>query len=114
MNKTTASDYFLRLRQLIYEHSDGAAGKAPVFGLLKYRGKVYAVVIPNAKATRVLPIIREKEKPYSILYTDGFKGYNALDLSEFKHDRMNLSEHFVEQPNHMNGIENVWNQAKRH
>ena len=140
VNKTTARDYFLRLRQLIYEHSDeagffegdvevdepyfggqrqglrgrGAAGKVPVFGLLKRSGKVYAVVIPNAKATRVLPIIREKVTPDRILHTDAFKGYHALDLSEFKHDRMNLSEHFVEQPNHMNGIENVWNQAKRH
>ena len=71
-------------------------------------------MIPNAKATTVLPIIRENVKPDSILYTDGFKGYHALDVSEFRHDRMNHSEHCVEQPSHMNGIENVWNQAKRH
>ena len=71
-------------------------------------------MIPNAKAITLLPIIREKVKPDSILYTDGFKGYNALDLSEFKHDRMNHSEHVVEQPNHSHGIENVWHQAKRH
>ncbi len=140
VNKTTASWYFLRLRLLIYEHSDeagffegevelderyfggqrkgkqnrGAAGKVPVFGLLKHRGKVYAVVIPKAKVTTLLPIIREKVKPDSIVYTDGFKGYNALDLSGFRHYRINHSEHFVEQPNHMNGIENVWHQAKRH
>ncbi len=71
-------------------------------------------MIPNAKATTVLPIIREKVKPDSILHTDGFKGYNALDLSGFRHYRINHSEHVVEQPNHMNGIENVWHQAKRH
>ncbi len=140
VNKTTASWYFLRLRQLIDEHRDeagffegevelderylggqrqgkrgrGAAGMVPVVGLLTRRGKVYAVMIPNAKATTVLPIIGEKVTPDSILHTDGFKGYNALDMSGFRHDRMNHSEHCVEQPNHMNGIENVWHQAKRH
>ena len=75
VNKTTASYYFLRLRQIIYDNSQkadvfsgaieidesyfggmrkgkrgrGAAGKVPVFGLLKRNGKVYAVMIPNAK-----------------------------------------------------------------
>ncbi len=92
----------------------GAAGKVPVFGLLKRRGKVYAVMIPNAKAATLLPIIGEKVTPDSILHTDGFKGYNALDLSGFRHYRINHSEHCVEQPNHMNGIENFWTQAKRH
>ncbi len=71
-------------------------------------------MIPNAKATTVLPIIGEKVKPDSIVYTDGFKGHNALDLSGFRHDRINHSEHCVEQHNHMNGIENFWHQGKRH
>jgi len=72
------------------------------------------VVIQDAKATTLLPIIREKVRPDSIVYTDGFKGYNALDVSEFKHYRINHSERFVEKHNHINGIENFWNQAKRH
>jgi transposase len=140
VNKSTASYYFHRLRLLIHEHSDvagflegevevdesyfggtrkgkrgrGAAGKVPVFGLLKRNGKVFAVVIPDAKAKTLLPIIREKVKPDSIVYTDGFKGYNSLDVSEFKHYRINHSELFADKQNHINGIENFWNQAKRH
>ncbi len=92
----------------------GAAGKVPVFGLLKRNGKVYAVIIPDAKTDTLMPIIRQKVKPDSIVYTDTFRSYNALDVSEFKHYRINHSELFANKHNHINGIENFWNQAKRH
>ena len=140
VNKTTASYYFHRLRQLIHDHDidpgvfageievdesyfggrrkgkrgRGAAGKVPVFGLLKRNGKVYAAMIPNASTTTLMPIIREKVKPDSIVYSDCWRGYNALDVSEFKHYRINHSKLFADKKNHINGIENFWNQAKRH
>ena len=37
-----------------------------------------------------------------------------LDVSEFNHLRINHSIHFADRQNHINGIENFWNQAKRH
>ena len=92
----------------------GAGGKIPVFGLLKRNGKVYAQVIPDAKAKTLMPIIRDKIKPDSIIYSDTFPTYNALDVSEFKHYRINHSKAFSIKYNHINGIENFWNQAKRH
>jgi transposase len=61
-----------------------------------------------------MPIIRRKIRADSVVYTDGFGAYNALDVSEFKHHRINHSEDFVDGSNHINGIENFWNQAKRH
>jgi len=140
VNKTTASYYFQRLRQIIYDNSEhlelldgevevdesyfggrrkgkrgrGAAGKVPVFGLLKRNGKVFTVIVPDAKANTLMPIIRQQVKPDSIVYTDTWKSYNALDVSEFKHYRINHSKLFAKQHNHINGIENFWNQAKRH
>ena len=140
VNKTTAAYYFHRLRELVFLNSDdnillegeievdesyfggsrkgkrgrGASGKVPVFGLLKRNGKVYAAMIPDAKTKTLMPIIREKVKPDSIVYTDCWRGYNALDVSEFKHYRINHSELFADKHNHINGIENFWNQAKRH
>lgn len=140
VNKTTASFYFHRLRMIIFEHQEhmemfdgeveadesyfggqrkgkrgrGAAGKVPVFGLLKRNGKVFTVIIPNAKAETLIPIIREKVKPDSIVYTDTWRSYNALDVSEFKHYRINHSQLFADKTNHINGIENFWSQAKRH
>ena len=135
----TSIRFFMRLRQLIasnlpsYELSGeveadesyfggirkgtrgrGAAGKVAVFGLLKRGGKVYTAIIPNAKTDTLLPIIQEKVTPDSIVYTDYFTSYNALDVSEFYHRRINHSKLFAKGKNHINGIENFWNQAKRH
>lgn len=92
----------------------GAAGKVAVFGLLKRGGKVYTQVILDAKSKTLMPIIRQKIQPDSIVYTDYWRAYNALDVSEFKHYRINHSKLFAKKQNHINGIENFWNQAKRH
>ena len=89
-------------------------GKIPVFGLLKRGGKVYTKIIADVKATTLMPIIREKVKPDSVVYTDRFMSYDVLDVSEFKHLRIKHSECFLEERNHINGIKNFWNQAKRH
>ena len=139
VNRNTSATYFMRLRRLIasklpsYDLSGeveadesyfggvrkgkrgrGAGGKVAVFGLLKRGGKVYTAIIPDAKTSTLLPIIEEQVKPDSIVYTDTFKAYNALDVSDFHHQRINHSELFAQQTNHINGIENFWNQAKRH
>ena len=92
----------------------GAAGKVPVFGLLKRGGHVYTKIIPDASSATLLPIIERKVVPDSIVYSDCWRGYNVLDVSEFKHYRINHSKLFANQKNHINGIENFWNQAKRH
>ena len=52
--------------------------------------------------------------PDSIVYSDTFSAYHVLDVSEFKHYRINHSKLFADKKNHINGIENFWNQAKRH
>ncbi len=87
----TATLFYQRLRQLIASKQDsyvlsgevevdesyfggvrkgrrgrGAGGKVPVFGLLKRGGKVYTAIIPDAKASTLIPIIREKVLPDSI------------------------------------------------
>ncbi|STZ09917.1 Transposase and inactivated derivatives [Moraxella caviae] len=94
----------------------GAAGKTAVFGLLKRNDKVYTVVVKDTKTNTLMPIITSKIKPDSIVYTDSYKSYNALDVSDFKHFRINHSKEFVHKndvKNHINGIENFWNQSKR-
>ena len=139
VNRNTAASYFMRLRRLIAMHlpsyrlsgeveadesyfggvrkgkrGRGAAGKIAVFGLLKRNGKVYTAIIPNARTETLMPIIEERVEPDSIVYTDMFWAYNALDVSDFHHHRIDYSRLFAKQGNHINGIENFWNQAKRH
>ena len=142
VNRKTAAYYFYRLREIIVlkltqnvieflsgeievdesyfggarkgKRGRGAAGKVPVFGLLKRGGKVYTKIISDAKASTLMPIIQDKVIPDSIVYSDCWRGYNVLDVSEFKHYRINHSKLFADKLNHINGIENFWNQAKRH
>jgi transposase len=92
----------------------GAAGKVAVFGLLKRGGKVFTAIAPNARTEALLSIIEERFTPDSIVFTDTFKAYNALDVTEFHHMHINFSKIFADRGNHINGIENFWNQAKRH
>lgn len=92
----------------------GAAGKMIVFGILKRGGKVYTKVVQDTKTDTLMYIIHKKIVPDSIVYTDCYRSYNALDVSEFHHFRINHSTHFAEEKfNHINGIENFWSQAKR-
>jgi len=89
-------------------------GKIPFFALLKRGGRVYTKIIPDASSATLIPIIERKVIPDSIVYSDSWRGYNVLDVSEFKHYRINHSQLFASKQNHINGIENFWNQAKRH
>ena len=140
VNPKTAAFYFHRLRELIALASDddsplegeievdesyfggrrkgqrgrGAAGKIPVFGLLKRGGKVYAKMIGDVRSSTLQAIMEEKIMPDSIVYSDTFPSYNVLDVSAFKHYRINHATLFADRKNHINGIENFWNQAKRH
>ncbi len=42
-----------------------------------------------------MPIIREKVQPDNIVYSDCWRGYNVLDVSEFKRYRINHSKLFA-------------------
>lgn len=98
VNRKTAAYYFQRLREIIAHYMEqesleifegeievdepyfggarkgnrgrGAKGKIPVFGLLKRGGKVYTKVIPDASSSSLIPIIKRKVIPDSIVYSD--------------------------------------------
>jgi transposase len=140
VHRNTAALYFHRLRQLISQAVEdatpfageievdesyfggtrkgirgrGAAGKVPVFGILKRGGRVYTKIIPDIRSATLMRILEDKIVPDSIVFTDSLYTYNVLDVSAFHHVRISRSERFVEGRNHINGIENFWNQAKRH
>jgi transposase len=132
INRHSATRYYRKIRQMIaFELEDespfygsieldesyfggeqkgkrgrGAGGKIPVFGILKRKGKVYTKVIPDASSATLIPIIEQKIRPDSIVYTDCWKAYNAIDVTQFHHHRINHSELFAQGKNHINGIEN--------
>ena len=142
VNSKTAVYYFHRLLEIIFYHLEleadnvvdgetevdesyfggrrkgkrgrGTGSKVPVFGLLKRGGKVYTKIIADASSATLFAIIEHKVVPDSIVYSDCWCGYNVLDVSAFKHYRINHSKLFADKHSHINGIENFWNQAKRH
>lgn len=141
VNRHTATVFFTRVRGKIAKHQEdelsfygevevdesyfggrrkgkrgrGAAGKVPVFGILKRGGRVYTQVIEDAKAKTLMPIIKRRVQPDSIVYSDTFRSYNSLAVEGYRHVRINHSQTFAtSKRNHINGIENFWNQAKRH
>ena len=63
---------------------------------------------------KVLDYMQRKIIPDRIVYSDCWRGYNVLDVSAFRHYRINHSKLFADKGNHINGIENFWNQGKRH
>lgn len=141
VNRHTATVFFLKLREVIAKHQEeelsfygevevdesyfggrrkgkrgrGAGGKVPVFGILKRGGKIYTQVIENAEAKTIVPIIKKRVEPDSIVYSGTFRSYNSLAVEGYRHVRINHSLAFAtSKRNRINGIENFWNQAKRH
>lgn len=92
----------------------GAAGKTPVFGVLKRGGKVYVNIVKNCTKAQLLPILQGKAVQGSTIYSDGWKAYDGLILNGYDHYRVHHHENeFARGKNHINGIESFWSYAKR-
>ena len=89
----------------------GVEGKVVAFGILKSNGRVYTVVVDNTKSDTLMP--EQKIMSDSIVYTDSLHSYDKPNISGFIHHCINHSKAFADLRNHINGIGNFWNQAKR-
>jgi len=77
---------------------------------------VYTEIIPDAKKATLQAIIRQRIDLKSIIYTDGWRGYDGLvDVGYDKHLRVNhgKNEFALEGDIHINGIESFWSFTKR-
>ena len=138
VNRNTANRYYNLLRRAILSESirevgeyeldesyfgarrvrgkrgRGAAGKTPVFGLLKRGDKVFVTVVPDCSRESLMPVIKGLILESSTIYTDGWKAYDGLVLNGYEHYRVFHSENeFARGKSHVNGIENFWSFAKR-
>lgn len=92
----------------------GAAGKTPVFGLLKRGGNVYVNVVKKCSKKQLMPIIQGKVLEGSTIYSDGWRAYDGLILNGYDHYRVFHSKNeFARGKSHVNGIEAFWSFAKR-
>ena len=140
VNRKTAAYFFHRLRQIIARQLEDSL---PLEGLVEVDESYFGGVRKGqtwARRRRQGPRLRhpqarrqsphrddprrpqrhapshhwQKVVPNSIVYTDSYPAYDVLDVSEFHHHRIDHSDAYVlDRHNHINGIENFWNQAKR-
>jgi transposase len=109
VNRHTATIFFHKIREKIAAHQEqklsfygevevdesyfggkrkgkrgrGAAGKIPVFGILKRNGKVFTCTIKDAKKETLIPIIKKKVQLDSIVYSDTFRSYDSLNVEGY-------------------------------
>ena len=91
-----------------------AAGKTPVFWLLKRNWNVYVSIVEDCSKEELMPIIQGKVLEWSTIHSDGWASYDGLILNGYDHYRVYHSHNeFVRWKSHVNGIEAFWSFAKR-
>lgn len=74
---------------------------------------VYALPVADATSQTLLTALKTRVKADFVVYIDSLASYNILDVSGFRHHRVNHSKTFVgRRGQHINGVENFWNPSK--
>jgi transposase-like protein len=105
---------FFGARRIKGKRGRGAYGKTIVFGIFQRNGHVYTEIVPNCSKATLQAVIRGRVELKSIIYSDGWRGYNGLvDVGYGKHLRVDHGkDEFAIGRNHINGIEGFWGYAK--
>ncbi|HEY59883.1 MAG TPA: IS1595 family transposase [Anaerolineae bacterium] len=91
----------------------GAEGKTPVLGIVKRKGKIKAVVVPNLKTKTVAPIIDKQVSKEANLYSDEFRPYGILSRMGYNHQRVLHGQGIYVIGNvHTNTVEGFWSIVK--
>ena len=91
----------------------GAAGRVPVFGLLKRQGKVYVVILQMRVQTRLFRSSATRSSP-TAWFISIPSGATMCLMCRSSITCASTTPNCSPLRNHINGIENFWNQAKRH
>jgi transposase-like protein len=103
-----------RERRLRMQTAQKGNQKTAVMGMLdRETRQVRAQVIPDVKRETLQNAILNRIEGGSIVYTDGWVGYEGLAAKEFIHETVNHVEEYVRGQVHTQGIENFWSLLKR-
>ena len=83
-----ADESYFEARRVRGKRGRGAAGKTPVFGLLKRGGKVFVKAVENCSREELMPAIKGKVLEGSVIHTDGWKAYDGLIVNRYDHYRV--------------------------
>ena len=87
----------------------------PVVGILCRDGQVWAQVVPDLTAPRLLALIRHQVQPGSVICTDALRLYTGMAAKGYVH-RLVHHDHGEFQSRHgahINGLEGFWGYLKR-
>lgn len=89
--------------------------KAVVFGQVQRKGKMNASVVPNARASTLLPKFKSNLAKGTRLLTDEWHAYKKIsEVLDLDHNTIHhASKQYVKGDVHTNTIEGFWSQMKR-
>jgi transposase-like protein len=80
--------------------------KAVVFGAVERSGRIKASVVPDSRASTILPLAREYVLPASLIYTDEYSAYERLGRTGYIHRRIrHAAKVYVEGDTHTQTID---------
>ncbi len=87
--------------------------KTPVLGMVERGGKVMTHVVPDAKVTTIMPIIKEHVEDGSEVSTDQAHAYRRMNRIGYKHGWVNhAAKEWVRGETHTQTIEGFWGRLK--
>ncbi len=91
-------------------HGRNDSGKSIVLGIFTHNGKVYTEIVHDCSKATLQTVIRGKEEPESVIYSDNWSDYNGLvDVGYGRHLRVDHGRNeFSKGKTHINGIEVSW------
>ena len=92
----------------------GAGGKSIVVGAASRKGKKAVEVVPDVRATTLMPFITSKVLDNSTVFTDELPSYKGLGTYGYTHHRVHhAAKVYVYGTAHTNTIEGFWSLVKR-
>jgi transposase-like protein len=91
----------------------GPAGKTIVAGVVERKGRVHARKVANVSHAELLPFIKEKVLPSSLIFTDELPSYEVLPTHGYAHKRVHhASKVYVDGDAHTCTIDGFWSLVK--
>jgi transposase-like protein len=89
-------------------------GKTAVLGMVERGGRVVTKVLPTPpKSSDILPHVRAKVMPRSMIFTDEARFYDPLNAMGYRHGRVHhAAQVYVSGEAHTNTIEGFWSLTK--
>ena len=84
-------------------------------GICREDKEIFLIPVPSCDKETLIPLLIDRIRPGSIIYSDCWRSYDCLDEHDFVHLTFNHSLNFVDPQTgcHTQNVESMWWQIKR-